>query len=643
MASPHLPLLLSLFLLFSLYSNADDLTSDRAALLAFRSAVAPRLTDWNSSNSSPCSWKGIRCSSNRVTDIRLPASGLYGELPSGVLGNLTALRVLSLRHNFLTGTIPSDLARCTQLTMINLDSNGLSGVIPSAIFSLPLLTSLTLSNNNFSGPFPADFNNMTQLNTLYLQYNQLSGEIPDLNNLTNLNNFNVSYNNFNGSVPASLRNMPEDSFLGMLQLCGQPRPPCAGAPSSAPAPGIVPSAPTPGNTPSAPVNPSGGGSGSSSSKLSGGAIAGIAVGSVVGALIILALLVFFCGKRNAWPKDPATKPMVGAPAMRPGEMAGLPKRSSAYPIGEPVASVPASVSTSSSKKLSFVGNASRVYDLEDLLRASAEVLGKGTFGTTYKAILETGPVVAVKRLKDANLPEKEFRDKVSEIGAMNNPYLVPLQAYYYSRDEKLLVYEYVSMGSLSSLLHGHRGSDHMALSFEARAGIALSAARGIEYIHSTGPRASHGNIKSSNVLLSGLNEARIADQGLAQLVTTPSLNRSARYRAPEVTDIRKISQKADVYSFGVLLMELLTGRTPSNAVNNEEGVDLPRWVQSVPRDEWKTKVFDLELVKQQTAEQEMVLLLQLAIDCTAQHPDSRPMMYEVASRIDEIFLSVSGQ
>lgn len=183
----------------------------------------------------------------------------------------------------------------------------------------------------------------------------------------------------------------------------------------------------------------------------------------------------------------------------------------------------------------------------------------------------------------------------------------------------------------------------MPLGFEARASIALSAARGIEYIHSTGPRASHGNIKSSNVLLSGSDRARISDQGLAQLVTTPTLpNRGSGYRAPEVTDVRKISQKADVYSFGVLLMELLTGKAPENTVVNDEGVDLPRWVQSVGRDEWKADVFDHDLVKQQYAEQEMVQLLQLAIDCTEQHPDRRPTMVQVASRIDEIFLSVSG-
>lgn len=106
------------------------------------------------------------------------------------------------------------------------------------------------------------------------------------------------------------------------------------------------------------------------------------------------------------------------------------------------------------KKLVFFGNAARAFDLEDLLRASAEVLGKGTFGTAYKAVLESGPVVAVKRLKDVTITEKEFREKIEAVGAIDHQSLVPLRAYYFSRDEKLLVYDYMSMGSLSALLHG---------------------------------------------------------------------------------------------------------------------------------------------------------------------------------------------
>lgn len=114
-------------------------------------------------------------------------------------------------------------------------------------------------------------------------------------------------------------------------------------------------------------------------------------------------------------------------------------------------------------------------------------------------------------------------------------------------------------------------------------------------------------------------------------------HRSGSYRAPEVTDPRKVSQKADVYSFGVLLLELLTGKAPTQAVLNDEGIDLPRWVQSVVQEEWTGEVFDPELLRyQETVEEEMVQLLQLAIDCVDHNPDRRPSMAEVTSRIDEL-------
>ncbi|KAG9135722.1 hypothetical protein Leryth_002449 [Lithospermum erythrorhizon] len=205
------------------------------------------------------------------------------------------------------------------------------------------------------------------------------------------------------------------------------------------------------------------------------------------------------------------------------------------------------------------------------------------------------------------------------------------------RDEKLLVLEYMPMGSLSALLHGNKGASRTPLNWETRAGITLGAARGISYIHSQGTSVSHGNIKSSNVLLTDSYEARVSDFGLAQVVAPSSTpNRVAGYRAPEVTDPSRVSQKADVYSFGMLLLELLTGRAPTHAIMNEEGVDLPRWVQSVVKDEWASKVFDLELLRSQNAEEEMVQLLQLAVDCTAQFPDNRPTMAEVMKRIEEL-------
>lgn len=175
------------------------------------------------------------------------------------------------------------------------------------------------------------------------------------------------------------------------------------------------------------------------------------------------------------------------------------------------------------------------------------------------------------------------------------------------------------------------------MNWEIRSAIALGTARGIQYLHSQGPAVSHGNIKSSNVLLTKSYDARLSDFGLAHLVGPSSTpNRVAGYRAPEVTDPRRVSQKADVYSFGVLLLELLTGKAPTHALLNEEGVDLPRWVQSIVREEWTSEVFDLELLRYQNVEEEMVQLLQLAVDCAAQYPDKRPSMPEVTRRIEEL-------
>ncbi|XP_077236044.1 putative inactive receptor kinase At1g48480 [Tasmannia lanceolata] len=599
MASP----LLTLFIfLFFLHSAKPDLESDKTALLSLRSAVGRSLR-WNSS-SSPCEWQGIKCGAGRVTALRLPGVGLMGSIPAGIVGNLTQLQTLSLRFNALTGQIPSDLSLCTDLRNLYLQGNKFSGEIPAVIFGLENLVRLNLAENNFSGEIPADFNKLKRLATLYLEKNKLSGSIPDLS-LPNLVQFNVSYNQLNGSIPSELRGIQNGSFEGN-SLCGGPMGACPGE---------------------------------GKKKLSAGAIAGIAVGSAVAFILIVIILLFVCRKSGRKTRSvdvtAVKQPELEMPVEKPaGEV-----ENRGLSGGIPVTGTPKGGDTmvNNGKKLIFFGNAARVFDLEDLLRASAEVLGKGTFGTAYKAVLEFGTVVAVKRLKDVNILEKEFREKIEVVGSMDHENLVPLRAYYFSKDEKLLVYDYMSMGSLSALLHGNRGAGRTPLNWETRSSIALGAARGIEYLHRQGPNVSHGNIKSSNVLLTKSYDARVSDFGLAHLVgPNPTPNRIAGYRAPEVTDGRRVSQKADVYSFGVLLLELLTGKAPTHALLNEEGVDLPRWVQSVVREEWTSEVFDLELLRYQSVEEDMVHLLQLAVDCTAQYPDKRPSMSEVAQRIEEL-------
>ncbi|EOY21411.1 hypothetical protein QUC31_007297 [Theobroma cacao] len=615
-----------------------DLATDRAALLALRSSVGGRTLFWNISNQSPCLWAGVRCERNRVTVLRLPGVALSGQLPLGIFGNLTELRTLSLRLNSLTGQLPSDLSLCENLRNLYLQGNRFSGEIPEFLFGLHDLVRLNLGVNNFSGEISVGFNNLTRLRTLLLDSNSLSGSVPDLSSLQNLDQFNVSNNLLNGSIPKELQKYGSSAFLGNL-LCGQP------LDKACPATAAV------GNA-SEPANPTDENQQEKKkkSKLSGGAIAGIVIGSVLGFLLIVMILMILCRKKSSKKTRSIDIASIKNQELEiPGEKSGGEMENGGYGNGFSVAAAAAAAMVggggvkggetngAGAKKLVFFGNAGRVFDLEDLLRASAEVLGKGTFGTAYKAVLEGGNAVAVKRLKDVTISEREFKDRIEGVGAMDHQNLVPLRAYYFSRDEKLLVYDYMPMGSLSALLHGNKGAGRTPLNWDIRSGIALGAARGIEYLHSQGPNVSHGNIKSSNILLTKSYDARVSDFGLAHLVGPSSTpNRVAGYRAPEVTDPRKVSQKADVYSFGVLLLELLTGKAPTHSVLNEEGIDLPRWVQSVVREEWTSEVFDLELLRYQNVEEEMVQLLQLAVDCAAQYPDRRPSMSQVTMRIEEL-------
>ncbi|XP_058748037.1 probable inactive receptor kinase At1g48480 [Vicia villosa] len=603
MKSPKLKkTLLVLFtasLLIAIVSGAD-LASDRETLLILRNTVGGRTRSWNVSETNPCLWPGVSCQNERVTSLRLPGMGLAGNLPIG-LGNLTELQILSLRFNLLTGPIPSDFSKLVSLRNLYLQNNFLSGEVPEFVFGLQNLTRLSLAHNNFSGEVSSSFNKLTRLDTLSLEQNRFTGSVPDLN-VPPLHVFNVSFNNLTGPIPSRFSRLDISAFTGN-ELCGSPL-----------------KIPCPGNNDRNKKN-----------GLSGGAIAGIVIGCVFGFVLILVLLVFLCRKRSKSDSDN----VAHAKSVDVENGAGDGGVSNS---GSGLASASVSASgVSLQKSLVFVGNVTRKFSLEDLLRASAEVLGKGTFGTAYKAALEMGVTVAVKRLKDVTASEKEFKEKMEEVGKLVHENLVPLRGYYYSRDEKLVVYDYMPMGSLSALLHANNGTGRTPLNWETRSTIALGAAQGIAYLHSQSPTSSHGNIKSSNILLTKSYESRVSDFGLAYLaLPTATPNRVSGYRAPEVTDTRKVSQKADVYSFGIMLLELLTGKAPTHSTLNDEGVDLPRWVQSIIQDEWNTDVFDMELLRYQNVEDEMVKLLQLALECTAQYPDKRPSMDVVVRLIGEI-------
>ncbi|KAK9075403.1 hypothetical protein SSX86_003726 [Deinandra increscens subsp. villosa] len=582
-------------------TTADlDLNSDAQSLLKFSSSIIHlRKLNWNSSNPVCTSWVGIKCNDEgtRVIAIHLPGVGLFGQIPHNSIGKLDNLKILSLRSNFLSGALPSDILSIPSLQSLYLQHNNFSGEIP--VLS-PEITVLDLSFNSFSGNVLETIKNLTRLTSLNLQFNSFSGNIPEVN-FTRLRVLNISHNILNGSIPLSLQKFPVSSFEGNSFLCGSPLSQCSSLTS---------------DLPSVLVNSK------KRKKLGTGAIVGIAVGGFF-ILLLLALILFFCClKKNK--EDSVGELKVQA--VTPGKN----EKSDDFGSG---------VQAAEKNKLVFFEGSVYNFDLEDLLRASAEVLGKGSYGTAYKAILDEETTVVVKRIREVGVPKKEFEQQMEFVERLGrHPNIVPLCAYYYSKDEKLLVYEYMHTGSLSSLLHGNRGLGRTPLDWDSRVKISLEVAKGIAHIHSEGgAKFSHGNIKSSNILLTRDLKGCISDLGLAPLMTIlPTKSRCIGYFAPEVMETRKFTHKSDVYSFGVLILEILTGKAPIPSTGQDEVGDLPRWVRSVVREEWTAEVFDVELMKQEHVEEEMVQMLQIGLACVTRVPDMRPSMEEVAKMIGEL-------
>ncbi|EPS58213.1 hypothetical protein M569_16602, partial [Genlisea aurea] len=478
--------------LLCLVVSGGDLNLDKQALLDFSSAVPHgRKLNWDPFSGVCSNWVGVICSSDggRVVGLRLPGIGLAGPIPINTLGRMDSLAVLSLRSNRLDGDLPSDVLSIPSLRYLFLQDNGFSGGIPSEL--PPGIVVLDLSFNSLTGGIPSSVRNLTRLTTLSLQNNSLSGSLPDID-LPRLRRFNVSFNHLNGTIPPFLQSFPNSSFLGN-PLCGLPLSPCFQVPS--------PSAPPPPHSPR---------------KFPMWAIIAIAAGGGAFLLLLSALVLFLLCCKNKQKRDGETTTAVKVKSSTSGGGGRTEKPSEEFGSG---------VQASEKNKLVFFEGCSYNFDLEDLLRASAEVLGKGSFGTAYKAVLEESTTVVVKRLKEVVVGKKDFDQQmeiISRVGHHQN--VVPLRAYYYSKDEKLLVYDYHPNGSLSNRLHGHKngGKSSSPLDWDSRLKIALGSAKALAHLQSTGgSRFSHGNVKSSNIILNQEMEPCVSDFGLAPLMNYP--------------------------------------------------------------------------------------------------------------------------
>ncbi|XP_057806757.1 probably inactive leucine-rich repeat receptor-like protein kinase IMK2 [Salvia miltiorrhiza] len=545
--------------------------------------------------------------SSSLNFLALQHNNLSGSLPDS-WGSFQ-LKSLSLDHNSLSGKIHASLSRLVSLEELDLSHNKFDGNIPDELGSLSSLAKMNLERNNLDGPIPESIGKLRNLTFLDLSENNLTGEIPSsLSNLSNLTSFDVSYNNLSGAVPSLLsKKFNSTSFAGNIQLCGYT--------TSTACPSPEPSSP-----PQPQPQPK-----RHRRELSTKDIILIAAGALLLVLLILCCALLCC--------------LIGKKASSKSSKAGAPPSTSraAAKAGPVTAAEVETGGDAGGKLVHFDGPF--VFTADDLLCATAEIMGKSSYGTAYKATLEDNNQVAVKRLREKiTKPQKEFELEVSNLGKIRHPNILALRAYYLGpKGEKLLVYDYMPNGSLASFLHA-RGPE-TSIPWPTRMNIAIGITRGLCYLHGEVSHV-HGNLTASNVLLDENKEPKIADVGLSRLMTGAATTNvvatagSMGYRAPELSKLKNASSKTDVFSLGVIVLELLTGKSPSEA---KDGLDLPQWVASIVKEEWTNEVFDVELMKDASnVGDELLNTLKLALHCVDPSPAARPEAQQVLHKLEEI-------
>ncbi|CAD6219509.1 unnamed protein product [Miscanthus lutarioriparius] len=628
--------------------RGDESPDVTASLVSFLTALAGddggqtaiRL-GWNASI-SPCVpgnkislWgKTVHCfdaggNNGHIKRIDLDVQGLNGTIDAALLCAAPALRVVNLYNNSLRGGLPEGISACSGLTHLIVSGNQLSGNLPPSVAQLKSLQVIEVSRNNFSGELPGDLSKHGLVRFL-ANDNHFSGTIPDFN-LSNIqgHSFDVSNNNLTGSIPKNATRFGQERFWpNAAGICGGPLfAPCPAPPSKG----------------SEADDGDGKEDDKDKDKDKNSAICFKKKRSKLGlkskpgrgrSVYDSSRLTTATTTTSATTpsKTPAYSLPTSGEHSAAAEAGGAPAASLVVLRRSVTASITSNAAAAAAKELRF----------EDLLKSPAELLGRGRFGSSYKVVVPGGAALAVKRVKDAAVDEEEFRRRMERVGLAKHPAVLPPLAFYCAMQEKLVVYEFQSNGSLAKLLHGSIENSQGPLDWPARLHIAAKVADVMAFMHTTlrgggaasnsssgekaaadGPIA-HGNLKASNVLFTAGMDPCISEYGIT---APPSAGRDSA-----------AAFRADVYAFGVLLLELLTGKATSA---QGDGAELARWVTSVIREEWTAEVFDRALLAGSGAgstEQRMVRLLQVAMRCVDASPGSAqpPTMREVASMINSI-------
>ncbi|GAB2272072.1 hypothetical protein Dimus_006891 [Dionaea muscipula] len=548
--------------------------------------------------------------------LNLSGNSLMGSMPAS-LGKLSSAQVIDLSYNLLNGTIPTEIGGAVLLKELRLEKNALTGSIPSQIENCSSLTKLILSENHLTGPVPLALVELTNLEVVDLSQNNLSGSLPkELANLSHLLSFNVSDNHLDGELPVGgfFNAISLSSVSGNPSLCGSIF--NRSCPAIHPKPIVL--NPNSSNSPSVssalPPN-------LQRKKLVLSISALIAIGAAAFIFLgVVAISILNLHARNSG------SPSAAAPFGFSGEddLSQSPMSDSEY-----------------GKLVMFSGDANFGEGAHALLNKDCE-LGRGGFGAVYHTVLRDGRAVAIKKLTISSLikSQEDFEREVKTLGKLRHPNIVALEGYYWTSSLQLLINEYVPGSSLHKHLH-EEDSTSGCLSWHQRFKIIIGVAKGLAYLHQFG--IIHYNLKSTNILVDNSKEQpKVGDFGLARLlpmldryILSSKIQSALGYMAPEFACRSvKITEKSDVYGFGILVLEVVTGRKPVEYMEDDVIV-LCDMVRGALEEGKVEDCVDQRLEGNFPAD-DVIPVVKLGLICASQVPSNRPDMAEVINILELI-------
>lgn len=526
----------------------------------------------------------------KLTDLEAAQNQISGSLGPAV-ARLMMLQRVDLRANRLSNSLPDEFGDLKSLKWVLLGGNNLTGQIPSSLGHLTSLIVLDLSHNVLTGSVPATLAKCLALETVLLDHNHLNGELPSsFSNLSRLTKLDVSFNNLSGHIPHLQHIADCDSFKGnrYLHYCSDWH---SSPPAKLPIPLEV----------------------HKRIKTRNNAliIALVTCASIIVFALALLVLCLVFGRRKLVPLSSMRRKVVVTFADSPAELT-----------------------------------------YENVVRATASfsiknLIGTGGFGSTYKAELVPGFLVAVKRLSIGRFQGiQQFSAEIRTLGRIRHRNLVTLVGYYVGESEMLLIYNYLSGGNLETFIQNIDDRSGKRVTWQVIHKIAMDVAQAIAYLHySCVPRIVHRDIKPSNILLDEQLNAYLSDFGLAKLLevsethATTDVAGTFGYVAPEYATTCRVSDKADVYSFGVVLLELMSGKRSLDPSFSEygNGFNIVAWAKLLIKEGRCSEVFCPGLWETGGEEKEKLLeLLRLASTCTVESLSVRPSMKQVHNKLKQL-------